>query len=141
MRRAVDVARDEPEQVPVVAELPEPLSHAGQHPVALALGDRFGHVLQPALDELGQLVRRRWAVQHGLERLRPDIRVGHPGVGELPDVGGDAVELLEGALPCRRACSSRGHERSVDVEEQDSVRLGDPASIVAAAGGAPCAMR
>jgi hypothetical protein len=81
-------------------------------------------VLQPALDELRQFARRGLAVQHGLEGLRAHIRVGHAGVGELADVGGDAVQLLEGLLPRHRAGAARRDERAVDVEQEDSGRLG-----------------
>jgi hypothetical protein len=60
-------------------------------------------------------------VQHGLERLRPDVGVGHPGVGELPDVGRDPVQVLERAPPGDRAGAAGAHERAVDVEEEDPV--------------------
>jgi hypothetical protein len=119
---AVAVAGDQPEQVAVVAELAQALGHAGEHPVALALGDRLGQVLEPALDDLRELVRRRPPPEHGLERLRADVGVGHPRVGVLADVGRDPVQVLERAPPCDRARAAAGDERAVDVEEQDAVR-------------------
>ena len=120
-RGAVAVAGDDAQQVPLATELPEPLGDARQDLVALALGDGLGQVLQPPLDDLRQLVRARLAAEDRLERLRPDVRIGHARVGELADVGGDPVQLLEGAPPGDRARAARAHERPVDVEEQDAV--------------------
>ena len=76
-------------------------------------------MLEPALDDLGELERRRLAAEHGLERAGADVRVGHPRVGELPDVGGDAVQLLERLPPGDGAGPSGRDERSVDVKQQD----------------------
>ena len=107
-----------------MAQLLEPLRHAGKHPVSLALGHGLWQVLESALDELGKLARRGLAVQHGLEGLCAHVGVGHAGVGELPDVGGDAVQLLERLLPGHRAGTTCRDERAVDVEKQDPGRVG-----------------
>ena len=123
-RGAVAVAGDQAEQVARAAELAQRLRHARQHLVALALGDRLGQVLEPALDELRQLVRRRLAPEHRLERLGADVRVGHAGVGVLADVGRDPVQLLERAPPRDGARAAGRDERAVDVEEEDAVCVG-----------------
>jgi hypothetical protein len=69
-------------------------------------------------------------VQNGLERLGAHVRVGHAGVGELADVGGNAVQLVECALPGDGARAAGRDERAVDVEEQDPWRLGRPPRIL-----------
>ncbi|MDQ4033869.1 MAG: hypothetical protein M3332_17155 [Actinomycetota bacterium] len=66
-------------------------------------------------------MRRGLTVQHGLKRRGADVRAGHPRVGELSDVGGDSMELREGALPGRRARTTGRDQRAVNVEEQDPV--------------------
>jgi hypothetical protein len=50
-------------------------------------------------------------VQHRLERLRPDVRISHTGVGELADVGGNAVQVGEGPY-------------SLDIREPSGNRTG-----------------
>src|SRR5215210_8597549 len=86
-------------------------------------------MLEPALDQLGELAGGRPAVHHGLERLRAHVRVGHAGVRELTDVGRDAVQLLEGLLPRDRARTARRDERSVDVEQEYARGIGHWLSI------------
>jgi hypothetical protein len=120
---AVAVAGDDAEQVAVAAQLSQPLGDAGQHLVLLALGHRLGQVLEPSLQNLGQLVRRRLAVENRFERPRPDVGVGHAGVRELADVRRDAVEVVERALPRDGAGAAGAHQRAVDVEEQDAMGL------------------
>jgi hypothetical protein len=56
-------------------------------------------VVQAPLHETSELGPLRWPVQHGLEGLAAHLRVGHPGVGELADVGRDAIQLIEGQPP------------------------------------------
>jgi hypothetical protein len=70
------------------------------------------------------------AVQHRLERLGAHVRIGHPSVGELADVGGDPVQLLECAPPRDRARPARADQLAIDVEEQDPARVGHGISAV-----------
>ena len=103
---------------------PRPLGDARQDPVPLALRDRLGQVLQPALDHLRQLGRGRVAAEHRRERLGSHVGIRHARVGELADVGRDAVELLERLPPGGRAGPAGRDERAVDVEEEDAVGAG-----------------
>jgi hypothetical protein len=106
--------------VALAAELPEPLGHAGQHAIALARGHGLGQVLEPPLNDLRELARGRLPAHHALERPRPDVRIGHPSVGELPDVGRNPMNLLERAPPRNGPGAACGHERAVNVEQQDA---------------------
>jgi hypothetical protein len=98
-------------------------------------------VLEPALDELRELDGRRLAVQYGFERLGADVGVGHPGVGELPDVGRDPVQLLERAPPGDGTGPAGGDQRAVDVEEQDAMRARHGGRLVLESAGIPRACR
>jgi hypothetical protein len=46
--------------------------------------DSLGQMLESALNELGELVRRRLAAQHSLERFRARVGIGHPASVYLP---------------------------------------------------------
>jgi hypothetical protein len=75
-------------------------------------------VLEPTLDQLRQLASGRLTVHHGLEGLGAHVRVGHARVGELADVRGNPVQLVERLLPRHGPGAARRHERAVDVEEE-----------------------
>jgi hypothetical protein len=65
----------------------------------------------------GELAPLRLA-PHGADECQPpDLGVGHAGVGEGVDVGGDPIELLEGAPPGDRAGAPGTDQGAVDVEE------------------------
>ena len=107
-------------QVPLVAECP---SRSGTP----------GSTLHRSLSATasGRCSSRRWmscasscgvGSRGGLPRSSWRRRLPSSLRGVLADVGWDAMELFEGALPCRGAAGARRHQRAVDVEEQDPVR-------------------
>ena len=51
------------------------------------------------------------------EREPADDGIGHPALGELPDVRGNPVELVEGPAPAPRAGAAGRDQQPVDVEE------------------------
>jgi hypothetical protein len=95
-----------------------------QDAVVLRLGDRPVEIVLPSFEEPLELVRRRLAVEHRLEGLASDLGVGHPRVGELADVRGDPVELVEGERPRAPARPAGDDERPVDVEQNGDTSLG-----------------
>src|SRR3954454_15383932 len=118
VRGGLDGARRDPEQDPVLAREPlEQFLRAVEHAVLLRVLDLVGEPVEVCRHHGGELARGRVVADRGLERAPGDRRIGHAGVGELADVGGDAVELLEGVAPAARARAAGGDERPVDVEE------------------------
>ena len=90
-------------------------------PVVVGVGHGLVQVMEASLHQLAELGPAGLVAQHRRERLVTDVGVGHAGVGELADVGGDAVQLIEGQPPGRRARPAGDDQRPVDVEQR-----GDP---------------
>src|SRR4051812_31935596 len=118
VRGGLDGARRDPEQDPVVAREPfEQVLGAVEHAVLLRVLDLVREAVQIGGHHGGYFARRRVVPDGCLERAPGDGRIGHAGVGERADVGGDPVELVEGVAPAARAGAAGGDERPVDVEE------------------------
>jgi hypothetical protein len=58
------------------------------------------------------------------------VRVGHAGVGELADVAGDAVQVVEGQPPGGRPGIRGDDQRPVDVEQGDDALRHADLSVV-----------
>jgi hypothetical protein len=95
----LDVAGDQPEQVALVEHPWQLLLDTVEDPVLVGAGDGLIQVFGAPLHHLGELGPAWLAAQHGRERPMAYVRVGHAGVGELADVGGDAVQVVEGQPP------------------------------------------
>jgi len=103
----LDVAGDQPQQVALLEHPWQQLFDAVEDPVLVGAGHGLVQVLDASLHHLGELGPGWLAAQHGRERPEPDVGVGHAGVGELADVGGDAVEVVEGPPPGGRCRTPR----------------------------------
>src|SRR6266571_5562734 len=68
-------------------------------------------------DHPRQLLRRGLMADHAREREPADDRIGHPRIGELPDVSGDPIQLVERPAPAPRTSPTGRDQKAVDVEE------------------------
>jgi hypothetical protein len=72
-------------------------------------------VVEASLHQLAELGPAGLVAKHRRERLVTDVGVGHVGVGELADVGRDAVQLLEGQAPGGRTRPAGDEQRGDPV--------------------------
>lgn len=113
----LEVAGDQPEQVSVVDEPRQQLGDPRQHPVLARLAHRLMQVVKAALEQPGKLLAVGPSVQDRLKGLTADVGIGHPRVGELSDVGGNSVELIEGHSPGGGTRPAGDEQGAVDVKE------------------------
>jgi hypothetical protein len=76
---------------------------ARHHPVARRLLHLHRQPVEVGAQHPRQLAVGRLPTEHAGEGEPPHLWVGYAGLGELPDVGGDAVQTLEGVSPRSRA--------------------------------------
>ena len=115
--RGFDVTGNEPGQIAIADQFGEQPGHAGQHSVTLRLGDRLAQIKEPAFHQPGELLARGLASEDRHESPAAHFGIGHPGIGELPDIGRDPVQLVERESPRSGPRPAGMDQRAVDVEQ------------------------